>query len=118
MKRPTEQTERWMEVEALCRCAQMERDYGVAFGEHLNRLEDDELMLAQMRRLCRRRARWAGLRAVTCWFRQGVRALIKRIGSALHIESPRDGAVEWHGSRSAVSGKQIDYQRDQEPIVA
>ena len=68
MKKPSERTDRWIEVEALCRCARMERQYGPAAGEHIEQLQDDERLIAQMRRLWLTHQRWARLRQLAARF--------------------------------------------------
>lgn len=76
MKKPAERTERWIEVEALCRCAQLERQFGDAMSEHLMQIGEDQALVAEMRRLCEQRRRWRRLRMTVSGLLRRIAAMV------------------------------------------
>ena len=76
MRKPTERAERWIKVEALCRCAELERQHGAAMSQRLDHLDDDKRVIEQMRRLCRSRFRGSQFSAFGRSFRRRLAALV------------------------------------------
>jgi hypothetical protein len=113
MWKPTERAERWIQVEALCRCAELERQHGASMGQHLDQLNDDKRLVDQMRRLCRNRSRLARFRAVTRGFRPGSAAL-----SAARRDITGRTAARALGRLGAPSKAGDDVEGCQSQIVA
>lgn len=117
MRKPTERTERWIEVEALCQCARLERAFGASMIEHLDQLDEDERLVAQMRRLCKGRRRLAHFRAVvqSSWRR------LKSLMTASHrlvAETPTRQCMGRYGVRSSFGGEPSNGGHHSERIAA
>ena len=52
--RRRERGERWIQVEALCLCAELERRHGAVVPVHLDQASGDERLIAEARRILAR----------------------------------------------------------------